>query len=114
MIEVVKTLGRTPSGPMIYSMIPPPLMKLDTFGMNSTVINSVLPKLIPLIQEAGGIAGTIDVFAGMGGVANWEEAFPASGCSDPVASVAAWPPCAWWCDEKSCGGASAECHPNNV
>merc|ERR1712137_622009 len=113
MIDVVKTLGTTPVGPKIYTLIPPPLMKIGTYGMNITVINTVFPELIPLIENASDIEGTIDVFGGMGGVPDWMDEFPISGCDDPNVSVAAWAPCAWWCDESSCGGASAECHPND-
>ena len=40
--------------------------------MNQTVINSVYPKLVPMIAKANApIDGVIDVFHGMGGEDNW-------------------------------------------
>lgn len=104
MIDIVKGLGTTSAGPKIYAMIPPPLMQQYSIGANQTVINSVYPKLIPLIEKAGNINGLIDVYTGMGGVTDWHAKFPPS-CqlSSP------WPPCAWWCDKQSCD----QCHPND-
>ena len=55
MIKLVKTLGTTAAGPKIFTAIPPPLMAMDSIGANQTVINSVYPKLIPLINQAGDI-----------------------------------------------------------
>ena len=50
MIEVVKGLGTTPTGPKIFTAIPPPLMAQYSIGANQTVINSVYPKLVPMIN----------------------------------------------------------------
>eukprot|EP00035_Acanthoeca_spectabilis_P020900 m.435162 g.435162 ORF g.435162 m.435162 type:complete len:411 (-) comp17818_c0_seq1:77-1309(-) len=107
MISLVKTLGTTSAGPKIFTAIPPPLMAARSIGANQTVINSVYPKLIPLINAAGNI-GTpvIDIFSAMGGTPNWKETFPAS-CSLETAKT--YTPCAWWCDLQSCD----QCHPNN-
>ena len=55
MIKLVKTLGTTAAGPKIFTAIPPPLMAKDSIGANQTVINSVYPKLVPLINAAGDI-----------------------------------------------------------
>ena len=92
------------------------------------MINTVLPRLVPLITKADGLTGLIDIFSGMGGVADWSAKFPVSawqrslllGCVLTSAAVSqshgcalnssgAWPPCAWWCDAQSCD----QCHPNN-
>jgi len=106
-IKVVKGLGTTAAGPNIFVAIPPPLMAKDSIGANQTVINSVYPKLVPLIGTANGIKNApIDVFTGMGGKPNWASYFPAS-CS--LASAQTYKPCAWWCDKQSCD----QCHPNN-
>lgn len=107
MIDLVKTLGTTPGGPKIYLMIPPPLMKESAIGANQTVINSVFPKLLPLIANANRkkVAGTIDVFTGMGGVSNWESAFPPE-CD----RNSSWTACEYWCDAQACD----QCHPNDV
>jgi lysophospholipase L1-like esterase len=103
MIKVASGQGN----PKIHVAIPPPLMAQYSIGANQTVINSVYPKLVPLIGKANGItAAPIDVFTGMGGVADWATAFPKS-CS--IADSATYKPCAWWCDKQSCD----QCHPNN-
>merc|ERR1712190_355034 len=106
MIDLVRTLGTTPAGPKIYAQIPPPLMAKYSIGANQTVINSVYPKLVPLIQKANNVLGPIDVYTGMGGVTDWETKFPASCTLDTAKTFA---PCAWWCDKQSFD----QCHPNN-
>lgn len=107
MIDLVRTLGTTPAGPKIYVQIPPPLMQQYAIGANQTVINSVYPKLVPLIQRANKVLGPIDVYTGMGGVADWKAQFPPSCKIDTARSFA---PCAWYCDTQSCN----QCHPNNA
>jgi len=107
MITLIKTLGTTPAGPKIFTAIPPPLMAHGSIGANQTVINSVYPKLIPLINSAAKLSQPpIDIFSAMGGTPNWSSTFPSS-CS--LATAKTYPPCAWWCDEQSCD----QCHPNN-
>jgi acyl-CoA thioesterase-1 len=111
MIELVKTLGTTPGvAPKIYTLVPPPLMQLDAYGMNQTVINSVYPKLIPLIAQANeaAVSGMVDMFTPMGGELQW--------ATDPTwpklcaqSSTLAWPACGWYCDAQSCD----QCHPND-
>ena len=87
--------------------IPPPLMQLYSIGANQTVINSVYPKLVPLINTANKLPhDPIDIFTWMGGSANWTKTFPSS-CSLTTAKT--YKPCAWWCDAQSCD----QCHPNN-
>eukprot|EP00658_Telonema_sp_P-2_P077517 TRINITY_DN702_c0_g1_i3.p1 TRINITY_DN702_c0_g1~~TRINITY_DN702_c0_g1_i3.p1 ORF type:complete len:307 (+),score=61.87 TRINITY_DN702_c0_g1_i3:209-1129(+) len=105
MIALVNTLGTTPAGPKVYVMTPPPLMALNAYGMNQTVINSVFPKLVPLIaQSSPGVHGPIDVFGAMGGVSNWETMYPPS-----CAIGSAWPQCGYYCDAQSCD----QCHPDD-
>mmetsp|Transcript_24202 Transcript_24202/g.63195 ORF Transcript_24202/g.63195 Transcript_24202/m.63195 type:complete len:415 (-) Transcript_24202:150-1394(-) len=107
MIDLIKTLGRTPAGPKIFTAIPPPLMQLDSIGANQVVINSVYPKLIPMINTAAKVdTAVIDVFAAMGGTSDWNQTFPKS-CT--LSTAKTYTPCAWWCDEQSCD----QCHPNN-
>jgi lysophospholipase L1-like esterase len=107
MVDLVRTLGTTPAGPKIYAQIPPPLMQQYSIGANQTVINSVYPKLVSLIQKSNKVLGPIDVYSGMGGVTDWEAKFPKS-CQIDTAKT--WAPCAWWCDKQSCD----QCHPNNA
>jgi len=105
MIAEIRTLGTKPDGPEIYVAIPPPLMQHGSIGANQTVINSVYPKLVPLIATANKIIPPpIDVYTGMGGVTDWQDEFP-----DKCDLNSTWKPCAWWCDEQSCD----QCHPND-
>merc|ERR1712039_385594 len=97
MVELLKTLGTTPAGPKVYLMTPPPLMATSGgFPTMQTTINTLYPKLFPLMQKANhGVLGPIDVYSGMGGCADWQEKFPQSCAMDSP-----WAPCAWWCDKQ--------------
>jgi len=111
MIEVVKKLGTTPgTPPKIYVMVPPPLMAQFSIGANQSVINSVYPKLIPLIKKANepAVVGLIDMYTSMGGELQWgsDPTWPKSCQLDTAAT---WPACGWWCDKQSCD----QCHPND-
>ena len=44
--------------------------------MNQTVINDILPMLIPNIAKANNVTGVINVFEGMGGTSDWRNTFP--------------------------------------
>lgn len=108
MVELVRTLG-TKAGvsPKIYTLIPPPLMALNVYGMNQTVINSVFPRLVPLIGKANAVDGIIDVYTGMGGKADWtvNPAWPLK-CN---VSSTFQPTCGYYCDAQSCD----QCHPDD-
>ena len=47
---------------------------------------------------------SISIYAALGGVPNWQQAFPKS-CT----LNSPWPACPWYCDSQSCD----ECHPND-
>ena len=82
MIKLVRTLGpKDGVPPRIFLSVPPPLMQDTVYGMNETVINEVLPELIPRIAEANGIPkeNIIDVFSALGG--RDYKSFPAGGCT---------------------------------
>jgi hypothetical protein len=98
MITLAQTLGTTPGvAPIIYAMIPVPLMQHGAIGANQTVINSVYPTLVPLIAAKAGLKTVpINNFAGMGGVSDWQNTFPSS-----CAISSPWPACPWWCGESS-------------
>ena len=52
-MRLLHATGRSPSTPPeVYVAMPPPLMAPRAYGMNQTVINSVLPKLAALIIKA--------------------------------------------------------------
>jgi lysophospholipase L1-like esterase len=108
MVKVAKKHGRGGTPPKVIAMTPPPLMADRAYGMNQSVINSVLPKLLPLIKATAGLDGLIDIYAAMGGVTDWRQKFPEHGCT--LNNRGSWAPCRWWCDAQSCD----QCHPNDV
>ena len=107
MINVIKTLGTggPSSPPTIYLAAPPPLMQHGSIGANQSVINDVYPRLIPLIAQAANLTTVpISIYSTLGGVPNWQEAFPTS-CTQS----SPWAACPWYCDSQSCD----QCHPND-
>ena len=65
----------------------------------------MFPTLIPLIAANAQLTTKpIDIFSAMGGVSDWQSAFPPS-CT----LTSPWKPCAWFCDKQSCD----QCHPND-
>ena len=109
LISVARGLGRaggTP--PEVLVAIPPPLMRDGAYGMNQTVINDVLPALVPAIANSQPEAvTTIDVFTAMGGISTWRSTFPAAGCTADHSKSAK---CGFFCDSQSCD----QCHPDDV
>eukprot|EP00041_Stephanoeca_diplocostata_P024206 m.606945 g.606945 ORF g.606945 m.606945 type:complete len:340 (-) comp22474_c2_seq2:273-1292(-) len=109
LLSIIKGLGNeTGIAPEIHIMIPPALMEQGAYGMNQTIINTVLPRLIPLIGAANKIP-VIDVYKGMGGVPApaWTTELPPKCVLNST-----WPPCRWYCDAQSCN--PGQCHPNDV
>ena len=108
MVEVIRS--HWPKA-KIYGMVPPPLMKDRAYGMNNTVINSILPKLVPLIAAKGKLDGVIDIYSAMGGSSDWATAIPKEGCTlnSSHSGAGGYADCAWWCDAQSCD----QCHPND-
>lgn len=111
LLNTIKGLGRNASGPEVHIMIPPALMQQGAYGMNQTIINTVFPRLIPIIGEAhkDQVKSVIDVYTGMGGVPapGWKTALPPK-----CVLNSPWPPCRWYCDQQSCR--PGQCHPNDV
>eukprot|EP00756_Hemistasia_phaeocysticola_P005871 Hpha_TRINITY_DN1353_c0_g1::TRINITY_DN1353_c0_g1_i1::g.93359::m.93359 len=112
LLDVIRTVGpdsQTP--PEVHIMIPPPLMQNGAYSMNQTIINTILPQLIPLIAAGNAdiVRSVIDVYIGMGGIPApaWQKEMPPKCTLD-----SAWPPCKWYCDAQSC--APGQCHPNDV
>lgn len=105
-IDVVKGLGTTSAGPTIWTMIPPPLMQLDSYGMNQTVINTVFPNIVREITQVNKVQGLVDLWAAMGGVADWSSRFPTVCSPDTIAQ---WAPCKYYCEGTSCD----QCHPGD-
>jgi len=107
MISLVKTLGTTSAGPDVYVMIPPPLMATGAYGMNQTVINDVLPILVPAIAAANELRGAIDVFNLFGG--SDQKAFPPSGCTLNTLEQAQ---CKFYCSASQ-SWTCDQCHPDD-
>lgn len=112
LLDVLRQLGpdeATP--PEVHIMIPPPLMQDGAYNMNQTIINTIFPRLIPLVAQANAdiVKSVIDVYTGMGGVPapEWKKKLP------PKCTLnSTWPPCRWFCDEQSCS--PGQCHPNDA
>jgi lysophospholipase L1-like esterase len=112
MINLVKTLGTTSAGPKIFVAVPPPLMQNGGYGMNQTVINTGFPMLVKSINTQNKMdTAPIDVFAALGGVADWAKTFPPKGCRYDTFDDD-WGPfdmCPYFCDKQSCD----QCHPDD-
>jgi len=109
LLDEIKGLGTTAGvAPDIHIMIPPALMEQGAYGMNQTIINTIFPKLVPMVAAANKV-GLIDVYTGMGGVPapQWKTELPSKCVLNST-----WPPCAWYCDQQSCR--PGQCHPNDV
>ena len=111
LIDVIKGVGPEPGvAPEVHIMVPPPLFQDGAYNMNQTIINTVFPRLVPLIAQANAdvVSSVIDVYTGMGGVPapKWRSVMP------PKCTLnSSWPPCKWFCDEQSCS--PGQCHPND-
>jgi len=110
-IDVVRGLGTSSTGPAIWTMIPPPLMQNDSYGMNQTVINTVFPRIIRDITQTNHVNGWVDIWAAMGGVADWQSRFPASCSADTVGK---WPSCKYFCDAGRATWPCDQCHPGDA
>jgi len=77
MIHNFKALGTKPK---VYVMVPPPLYPPDPYDMNSTVINSIFPVMVPQIAQKGGADGIIDVFTALGGATLSQPGITCDGC----------------------------------
>ena len=79
------------SNPDLHIMVPPPLYQNGLWSMNQTIINDILPDLIPKIaKELGQEDNVISIFEAMGGK-----------------DLDAWQ---YLCNGQSCDG----CHPNDA
>lgn len=90
--------------------IPPPLMENNTYSMSQQVINGIFPSLIPEIAYESGCEGIVDAFGALGGMPNWDQNFPCSGCTLDSNASSPFGPCIYYCSEQSCD----QCHPNDV
>ena len=90
----------------VFLVIPPPVVTQGGYSINATVVNSILPRLLPLIAANGSIPGShvVDAFGVLGGRQVDPQHLPSSGCTlDDVAAVD--PPlsmCRWYCSVAWC------------
>merc|ERR1712232_1036314 len=110
LLEVIASVGPDASTkPEVHIMIPPELTKNGAYHMNQTIINTVFPRLVPIIAEANKdiVDNVIDAYTGMGGIPApaWETQMPKE-CN----LNSSWAPCGWFCDKQSCD----QCHPNDI
>jgi lysophospholipase L1-like esterase len=121
--EFLTTVKGFNNNPKIFIAIPPPLMTggspgepVKPYGMNQSIINNVLPDLIPKINAATGLAApAIDVYGAMGGTQDLDCGYASeldNGflCDHTCVSSEHDAKCGLQCDQQSCD----PCHPNDV
>jgi lysophospholipase L1-like esterase len=84
-LSLAKTLGREGREPQVFVCTAPPALGDGLYNTNQSVINAVLPHLVPLIAEEGNIPQTnvIDLFTALGGRKISEMEPGSSAGSDP-------------------------------
>ena len=98
MIEVFTSM---PSHPVIHLMTPPPLYKDGVYGMNQSVINTELPRLVPQVAKAARLSPPISLFE------LWEGHCPVKGGTPGHPPNATDVRCEWIAGPDGC-------HPDNM
>eukprot|EP00929_Paragymnodinium_shiwhaense_P039686 TRINITY_DN20826_c0_g1_i1.p1 TRINITY_DN20826_c0_g1~~TRINITY_DN20826_c0_g1_i1.p1 ORF type:complete len:304 (-),score=22.88 TRINITY_DN20826_c0_g1_i1:142-1053(-) len=103
LIDRVRTLG----SPDVFINVPPPVMKNAAYTINQTVVNHILPRLIPRVAAASGIAPDhiLDMYGSLGGKSVAAEV-PQAGCSMDMPRVSG---CRYFCDATFCD----QVHPDD-
>ena len=57
--------------------------------MSNSVLNDIMPQLVPRIATLAKLQKPIDVFSALGGVSNWRATYPACGCQRPAPAALA-------------------------
>ena len=84
---------RAAGEPIVVIMRPPPLWRDSDYGMNQTVLNDVMPRLVPTISALASLRHPpIDVYSALGGTPNWKATYPVCGCQEPPAPSGAGAP----------------------
>jgi len=83
--DMLSTLSNLTSKPKIYMMIPPPIYQKDKSDNDAhTIVNTVLPKLIPQIAKEAGLPdeNVVNLFEAMGGanLTMWEKYCDGQSC----------------------------------
>lgn len=106
--DMVASFGAMPSKPNILLMVPPPLYRDGTYGMNQTVINTLFPATagpaaVRTLAKAAGLPEPIDLFS------LFEGHCPVSGGTPGHPENKTLVTCDW----IARGGTDA-CHPNDT
>ena len=107
MCEHVGCEGAGGKAPKLAVMTPPPLWKDGAYAMNQSVLNDVMPLLVPKIAAAAALPAPIDVYSTLGGTPDWRKTYPV-GCTPANKSQPA--ACALFC---ATGESCDACHPND-
>lgn len=67
-LSMISELKQLPTAPTVQLVIPAPVYIDRSWGMNATVVSTLLPSLIRGIAETAGLATPIDLFSPMGGL----------------------------------------------
>ena len=84
---ILRVLRRLEGGvPAVFVAIPPPVVNDGGFSINATVVNSLLPWMVPAIADSVGLPDghVIDLFSALGGHSG--APLPLSGCTVDDAS----------------------------
>jgi len=106
--EMLANFVAMPSHPQVWLMVPPPLYREGTYGMNQTVINSIFPAAkgpaaVRSLASAAALAAPIDLYS------RFQAHCPVTGGTPGHPSNKTLTPCDW----IARGGTDA-CHPNDV
>ena len=107
LLDVAKTKGVGGKQPKLAVMTPPPLWKDGAYAMNQSVLNDVMPLVVPKIAAAAALPAPIDVYSALGGAPDWRTTYPA-GCTPMNTSQPA--ACALFC---ATGESCDACHPDD-
>lgn len=75
----------TDESALLAIAVPPPLMREGIYEMNQTVINDLLPRLVPQVAAEARLPQPIDVYTALGGTSDWRDVYPFCGCGGGTA-----------------------------
>ena len=98
-VALLRTLGTRSAGPQIFMCIPPPALVDGAYHLDATLINSVLPRLVPRLADAIGVprSHVIDNFHALGGAEL--SCLPVGGATLELAQAGNGPS-QWYVDEN--------------
>ena len=78
---MISILKAQPAKPRVFIMQPTPLYRPNVYDMNQTVINFVLPRLLPTVMQASAAEPVIiDLFNALGGAGLTQPNITCDGC----------------------------------